>query len=98
MPAFPVKMEKPTGSIDGHNDTFQTQLDYEPEHLRVFWDGVLIKRELDDGFVELYNKQFRFKQIPPLGTKLQVWYTARYSPYPSPILKGYGIVYGLRYG
>lgn len=69
-----TKIEIPIGDIDGINDLFETTLDYIADSLQVWYDGVLIKKDFDDGFIELGNKQFRLKQIPPENTKLSVWY------------------------
>jgi hypothetical protein len=97
-PTVPVKLETAIGTVDGVNAEFQTSLDYEPSQLRVFFDGVLIKRVFDDGFFELYNRTFQLKSPPPLGTKLSVFYPVRTSPYPPPTIgRTYGVKYGKQY-
>lgn len=65
----PTIKEIPVGTIDGHNDTFQTTQNYFPTTLSVFRNG------LREAYVlELGNKNFRFETAPRVGTKLFVEY------------------------
>lgn len=67
-------LEPAIGPIDGSNRNFETANNYKPGTLKLWWDGVLLKSDWDDGFVETGVKSFRTNQAPPTGTKLAVYY------------------------
>jgi len=61
--------EAAIGTIDGLNDTFETSLDYFPNTLSVFLNG-LRERYI----TELGNKKFKFEQAVRVGSTIDVEY------------------------
>jgi len=62
-------LEVPTGTIDGINSTFYTTLSYQSDTLKVWYNGDLIRRDDDDGFVETNSStgEFTMKETPRVG-------------------------------
>jgi hypothetical protein len=70
------KIETPAGDIDGANEYFTTSLPYVSGTLKVWRDGVLVRRYDDDGWAELSPSlgTFRIREVPRLGDTLSVRY------------------------
>jgi hypothetical protein len=71
--SFPL-IEVPLGLVNGFNRDFEVNTDYVPDSVRFFRNGVLLRRDLDNGWWELGGKRLRLKEIPLTGDVLQVYY------------------------
>lgn len=66
--------EVASGVINGVNRDFQTSVVYEPGSLRVWTNGLLGRRDLDDGFVETGPRDFRMNEAPVVEDVIQVFF------------------------
>lgn len=64
----------PSGAIDGFNTIFYTPTAYLSGSLRVWRNGVLLRADLVDGWVELGAGKFQMKEPPKAGDTLTVYY------------------------
>lgn len=67
-------MREPTGAIDGVNKIFYTPTAYVLGSLRVWHNGVLLRGDLDDGWIEHGSSRFEMKEPPQAGDTLTVYY------------------------
>lgn len=58
------KFEKAVGAVNGVNRIFAVSLDYRPGSVRVFLNGLLVRKDLVDGWVELGNRKIRLNIAP----------------------------------
>ena len=58
------KFETASGSVNGINRVFSVSLDYRPGSIQVFLNGLLLQKDLVDGWVELGNKKIRLHEAP----------------------------------
>jgi len=68
------KFVQAVGVIDGVNRDFSTQTPYVSLTLRVLRNGLVVKRELEDGFLEISSSEFQMKRAPVLGDTLFTFY------------------------
>lgn len=61
--ALPI-IERLSGAVDGVNTIFETSVSYVPGSLRVFSNGLLGMRTLDDGWTELGGRRVRLNIAP----------------------------------
>lgn len=73
MPIAPV-IQVATGSIDGLNVEFFTQAPYFPGSVKVFLNGQLKTKTLDDGWVENGGQKVTLNESPKVGDVVQVYY------------------------
>lgn len=67
-------IEVPAGSVNGVNATYTTQAQYRAGTLKVWLNGMLQLRRLEDGFHELPPNRFRLKEPPCEGDTVQCYY------------------------
>ncbi|UCG53161.1 MAG: hypothetical protein JSW58_06305 [Candidatus Latescibacterota bacterium] len=61
---------------DGVTVDFQTSANYQPGSVAIWFNGVKLIREWDDGFAELGGNTVRMAEAPRTGDSLQVEYEA----------------------
>jgi hypothetical protein len=66
--------ETPPESVDGTNTDFSTRADYVPGSVRVFSNGVLLRRDLVDGWWEFPSRRVRLKEVPRVTDIVQLYY------------------------
>lgn len=62
------------GVINGFNTIFYCPTGYAPGSLRVWWNGVLMRADLGDGWIELGSGKFQMKEPPAVGDTVSVFY------------------------
>jgi hypothetical protein len=67
-------IEPADGIVNGTNRVFRSSRTYRPSSLRVFLNGILNRRELVDGWVELGSNKVRLNEAPKTGDIVQVYY------------------------
>jgi hypothetical protein len=70
---FPI-YETPSGSTNGTNRLFVTAADYKPGSVRVHLNGLLLRKDLTDGWAELGAKRIRLNEAPHVGDVVRVYY------------------------
>jgi len=73
LPVF----ETPSEPINGVNKTFTTNADYVSKSVRVWLNGLLQRKDLVDGWVELGFKKVQLQEAPRVGDVLQLYYVAQ---------------------
>jgi hypothetical protein len=68
------KIEPAGGVVNGVNRIFSSTAQYIPGSLRVFLNGLLIRQDLTDGWIELGNKKLRLHEAPKTGDIVQLYY------------------------
>jgi hypothetical protein len=58
------KFEKAIGAVNGTNRVFEVSMDYRPGSIQVFLNGLLLRKDLIDGWVELGAKKIRLHEAP----------------------------------
>jgi len=71
--SFPV-IENAIGSINGVNRLFRTTADYQPDTLKVWLNGLLLKKDGSDGWAEIGGKRFQMHEAPHVGDTVRVYY------------------------
>lgn len=71
--ANPV-LEDAIGVVDGVNQYFSTSMDYTPGTLQVWINGILVRPQDADGFIETGSNTFQMKEVPMVGDLLRVFY------------------------
>ena len=69
-----IHMEAPSGVIDGVNATFTTSAPFDSSIINVWLNGVLVRRDNDDGFVVTGASTFDLNEVPVLGDTVHVRY------------------------
>jgi hypothetical protein len=72
--SYLVILEEAIGTIDGVNSLFRTSAPYIQDSLYVFLNGLLKKRDWDDGWEEIDEYSFRLKEAPQFGDTVYVIY------------------------
>ena len=67
-------IEPADGIVNGTNTIFRTSRCYIPGSLRVFLNGILIRRDLDDGWAELGDRKVELNEAPNTGDVVQLYY------------------------
>ena len=67
-------IESADGIVDGANRVYETSIPYLPGSLRVFLNGFLLRRDLEDGWAELGDKEVRMNEAPLTGDIVQLYY------------------------
>lgn len=70
MPRFEI----PLGTIDGVNRIFRLSTDYRPGTPRVWLNGLLHRKEGQDGWAEMGGKRLQLHEAPQEGDVVQVYY------------------------
>jgi hypothetical protein len=73
LPVF----ETPTEPINGTNTIYTTQAPYVAKSTRVWLNGLLQRKDLIDGWVELGGKKVQMQEAPETGDVLQIYYIAQ---------------------
>lgn len=73
MPPPPVILPA-TGATNSVNTVFYTLTGYVPGTLRVFLNGVLQRKDLVDGWVELGSGKFQMNIPPEAGDTVSAYY------------------------
>jgi len=73
LPVF----ETPPEPVNGTNKTFTTLADYVSKSVRVWQNGMLQRKDLIDGWVELGFKKVQMKEAPRNGDVIQLYYIAQ---------------------
>lgn len=62
-------LEVASGDVNGVNDTFYTSVPYQSGTLKLWYNGILIRRDDDDGFIETNpaTGEFQVKEPPEGG-------------------------------
>ena len=69
-----IHLEIPSGAIDGSNVTFKTSAPMNPLIVNVWLNGVLIRRNDDDGFTISGVDTFDMNEAPVIGDTIHVRY------------------------
>lgn len=69
-----MKMEDAIGETNDLNDLFETTIPYIQGSLKVFLNGVLARRQDQDGWAEVPPKKFRMHEVPKSQDKIRVVY------------------------
>lgn len=72
------------GLVDGLNKDFTTPTDFTPGTLEVFRNGVLLRRQDDDGWIETGVNAFQLKEAPIPLELIRVFYTDTLPVGPGP--------------
>lgn len=72
MPATVIEVA--VGVIDGVNTTFRVSVMYVPGSLQVWLNGLLLRKDWDNGWVELGSNKFRLKEAPISGDVVQAYF------------------------
>lgn len=69
--------EVPIGAINGSNLVFTLSQGFQPSTTAVFVNGVLMRRDLDDGWIETDSVHgvVTFKIAPAVGDVVQIFFT-----------------------
>jgi hypothetical protein len=67
-------VEDAIGIVDGVNREFDTSVAYNTGSLEVFVNGILARRQDDDGWIEKGGTRFEMKESPYIGDLLKVAY------------------------
>lgn len=70
---FPV-IQKLNGLTDGVNCEFETLTYYKPGSVMVFRNGLLLKKDFVDGWIELGGKRVYMKEAPLSIDVMKVYY------------------------
>lgn len=62
------------GAINGTNKNFSVTADYRPGTVRVWINGMLMRQDLVDGWVETGPKTFRMNEAPETGDVVMVYF------------------------
>lgn len=71
--SFPV-IEIPVGSINGVNRTFRVSSDYRPGTTQVWLNGLMHRREGQDGWSELGGNKVQLHEAPRSGDVVQIYF------------------------
>jgi hypothetical protein len=69
-----ARIEQAIGPVDGTNTYFSTSVGYISGSLDVFLNGILLRKQDDDGWVELAGTNFEMKRPPSPGDIVSVFY------------------------
>lgn len=69
-----MKMQDAIGETNGLNDLFETTIPYIQGSLEVFLNGVLARRQDQDGWDEVPPKSFRMREVPQSQDRIRVVY------------------------
>lgn len=67
-------IETALGPVNGINTKFTTSVMYVPGSLQVWLNGLLKRRDFDDGWVELGSNKFEMKEAPITGDVVQAYF------------------------
>jgi len=70
------RIETPPEAADGINSYFSASVDYVPGSVRVFLNGVLLRRDLQDGWQEDPPRRVWMKEAPRSTDVVQLYYLA----------------------
>lgn len=70
------KIEAAIGPVNGSNRVFTTSVDYRPNSVEVWRNGVLLEQGMTDGWVALGSKKVRLNQPPKTGDTVSIYYIA----------------------
>ena len=62
------------GAANGFNTVFETPTQYLSGSVQVFLNGILLKKDLDDGWSEGGNRKIVLKEAPRENDVLQAYY------------------------
>lgn len=63
-----------TGNVDGVNRVFQSVGPYVPGSTVVFLNGIALRKDWDNGWVELGSDKVRLNEAPIPGDEVQVYF------------------------
>jgi hypothetical protein len=66
--------ETPLEPVDGVNIDFTATTDYVPGSVRVFSNGLLLRRDLEDGWWEFPPRRVRLKETPRVTDIIRLYY------------------------
>jgi len=66
------RFETAAGAVNGVNKVFLVSNNYLPGSVRVFLNGVLLRKELEGGWTELGHKRVRLNEAPKMTGALDV--------------------------
>jgi len=69
-----VKLEAAIGVINGSNKEFSTSMGYAPGSLEVYVNGLILRRQDDDGWTETGDFTYELKEAPQLGDTVSHYY------------------------
>ena len=69
-----VVTEPAIGAVDGTNCLFSTSVVYRRQTLVVFLNGIVLRKDWENGWKEFPLKRFRVLEAPLVGDDLQVQY------------------------
>lgn len=72
------------GLVDGVNKDFTTPTDFTSGSLEVFLNGILLRRQDDDGWIETGTNAFQLKETPQPLDLIRVFYTDTLPVGPGP--------------
>lgn len=72
MPAQVIEVA--AGPIDGVNTSFTVSVMYVPGTLQVWLNGLLLRKDFDDGWLELGWNKFKLKEPPVPGDVVQAYF------------------------
>lgn len=72
------------GLVDGVNKDFTTPTDFTPGSMEVFLNGILLRRQDDDGWTETGANAFQLKEAPKPLDLIRVFYTDTLPVGPGP--------------
>ena len=67
-------IEPALGTIDGVNTLFLSSAMYVPGSVQVWLNGLLKRKDFDDGWTELGSNKILLKEAPEPGDVVQVFY------------------------
>lgn len=70
----PSLIESAAGPVNGFNTVFLSSVAYVPGSVQVWLNGLLKRRDYDDGWIELGSNKIRLKEAPQVGDVVQVFY------------------------
>ncbi len=69
------RFEVASGAVDGFNRLFTVSMDYQADSPRVWLNGLLHRKDGDDGWAELGGKNLLLDEAPRTGDTVQVYYS-----------------------
>jgi hypothetical protein len=67
-------IEVAIGTPNGVTTVFGTSAPYMPGSVQVFVNGVLKRKDFDDGWIEYASQKIKLKEAPLEGDTIQVYY------------------------
>ena len=65
------------GVVDGVNKRFSSPVAYAPASLEVFINGLLLRRQDEDGWTVLTTTEFELKEAPRVGDLVRISFRIR---------------------